>query len=359
MKTELLVDFSEFWTRLARDIRAARRSVFVQTFAFEGDTIGKQLSHALLSSAATDKRILADSFTRVVLSDRFRYSPGSIFDRKLREEARETAAMWRELKGSGIDIRFTNPYGLSPRRFLSRNHKKVIVLDDATAYVGGINFSEHNAAWHDMMLRIEDKTVARFLQEDFESTWNGHDSVTHRQFDGIEFFTADGRSNREAFQRVLDLIDSARLSIFVESPYITFPFYERLRAATRRGVAVKIVTPEQNNWGFFANYARLESARSEIDLRLSKGGMSHLKAMLIDGQYLIAGSSNFDYLSYRIHQEVLAVITVPAIVADFKTRVMAPDLANARSVECKASTLSKQWLSWKMKLLDAAMEVLT
>ncbi|MDX6306841.1 MAG: hypothetical protein QOI77_3810, partial [Blastocatellia bacterium] len=40
-------------------------------------------------------------------------------------------------------------------------------------------------------------------------------------------------------------------------------------------------------------------------------------------------------------------------------RVMAPDLANARSVECTASTLSKQWLSWKMKLLDAAMEVLT
>jgi len=359
MNTELLVDFSEFWPRLSEDIRSARQSVFVQTFAFEGDTIGKQLSNALLSSPATDKCILADSFTRVVLSDRFRYSPANLFDETLREEARETAAMVRQLEGAGIETRFTNPYGLSPRRLLSRNHKKLIVLDDATAYIGGINFSEHNADWHDMMLRIEDETVARFLREDFVATWNGHDRVTHRQFDGIEFFTADGRSNREAFQRVLDLIDAARQTIFVESPYITFPFYERLRAATRRGVAVKIVTPEQNNWGFFANYARLESARSEIDLRLSKGGMSHLKAMLIDDQYLIAGSSNFDYLSYRIHQELLAVITVPAIVADFRERVMVPDLANARSVECKASTLSKQWLSWKMKLLDAAMEVLT
>jgi hypothetical protein len=38
---------------------------------------------------------------------------------------------------------------------------------------------------------------------------------------------------------------------------------------------------------------------------------------------------------------------------------MIPDLANAGSVECKASTISKQLLSWKMKLLDAAMEVLT
>jgi hypothetical protein len=47
------------------------------------------------------------------------------------------------------------------------------------------------------------------------------------------------------------------------------------------------------------------------------------------------------------------------VVADFRRRVMVPDLANARSIECTASTFSKQWLSWKMKLLDAAMEVLT
>jgi len=356
---DLLVNYHEFWARLSEDIRSARTSVFVQTFAFEGDAVGKQLSDALLSSTATDKRVLADSFTRVVLSDRFRYSPTNLFDDELRHEARETSTMLSELKAEGIGIRFTNPYGLSPRRLLSRNHKKLIVLDKTTSYIGGINFSEHNAAWHDMMLRIEDEAVAVFLQEDFLATWDGRDRVAHREFNGLELFTADGRANRGAFQRVLDLIDGAQQSIFVESPYITFPFYDRLRAATRRGVTVKIVTPEQNNWRFFANYARLESARSAIDLRLFQGGMSHLKAMLIDSEYLIAGSSNFDYLSYRIHQELLAVITDPEIVTDFSRRVMAPDLANARSVECTASTLSKQWLSWKMRLLDAAMEVLT
>jgi len=356
---DLLVNFEEFWTRLSEDIAAAEQSVFVQTFAFEGDSIGKQLSAALLSAKALDKRVLADSFTRVVLNDRFRYSPASLFDNDLRDEARATVAMMDELESKGVAIRFTNPYGCSPRRILSRNHKKLIVLDDRTAYLGGINFSEHNASWHDMMLRIEDNAVAAFLREDFLSTWDGRDRVAGRPFDGIALFTADGRSNRAVFQRVLDLIDGAQQSIFVESPYITFPFYERLRAATRRGVTVKIVTPGQNNWRFFRNYARLESACSEIDLRLFQGGMSHLKAMLIDGETLIAGSSNFDYLSYRIHQELLAVITNPAVVKDFSRRVMVPDLANARSVECTATTLSKQWLSLKMRLLDAAMEVLT
>jgi cardiolipin synthase A/B len=356
---DLLINYNEFWARLNEDIAAARQSVFVQTFALEGDSVGKQLSRALLSSAAKDKRVLADSFTRVVLSDRFRYSPANFFDEDLRHEARATDAMLGRLKSNGVEIRFTNPYGLTPRRLLSLNHKKLIVLDDRTAYIGGINFSEHNASWHDMMLRIEDDAVTRFLREDFLSTWDGRDRLAGGQFDGMALFTADGRSNREAFQRVLDLIDGAQQSIFVESPYITFPFYERLRAATRRGVAVKIVTPGQNNWRFFANYARLESARSEIDLRLFQGGMSHLKAMLIDGETLIAGSSNFDYLSYRIHQELLAVITNPEVVTDFSRRVMAPDLANARSVDCTASTLSKQWLSLKTRLLDAAMEVLT
>jgi cardiolipin synthase len=359
MKAELLVDYNEFWARLSEDIALARQSIFVQTFAFEGDVVGKQLAAALLSAPAKDKRVLADSFTRVVLSDRFRYAPVNLFDEDLRHEARETAAMMGRLNSAGVEIRYTNPYGLSPRRLLSRNHKKLIVLDDNTAYIGGINFSEHNASWHDMMLRIEDEPAAEFLRQDFLSTWVGRDRVAQRQLDGIQLLTADGRENRAAFQRVMDLIDGAQRTIFVQSPYITFPFYERLRAATRRGVTVKIVTPGQNNWRFFRNYARLESARSEIDLRLFQGGMSHLKAMLIDGETLIAGSSNFDYLSYRIHQELLAVITEPEVVTDFTRRVMLPDLANARSIECTASTLSKQWLSWKMKLLDAAMEVLT
>ena len=356
---DLLVDYHEFWTRLREDIASSERSVLVQTFAFEGDSVGKQLTSALLSSPAKEKRILADSFTRVVLSDKFMYSPANFCNRELRRETRETAAMKQELENGGVRIRFTNPLGITPRRLLSRNHKKLIVLDDATVYIGGINFSEHNAAWHDMMVRIEDPNTAEFLRADFLASWTGRDQIRHRQFDGVELFTLDGRTNRTAFERVLDLIDTSRRSIFVESPYITFPFYERLRLAARRGVAVTIVTPEQNNWGFFRNYARLESARSRIDLRLYQGGMSHLKAMLIDDEHLIAGSSNFDYFSYRIHQEILAVFTDPYVISEFRQRVMIPDLADAGSVECKASVAGKQLLNIQMRLIDAAMEVLT
>ena len=106
---------------------------------------------------------------------------------------------------------------------------------------------------------------------DFLETWQGRDSLDqHEKFDGLEILSADGRNNRASFSESRRFIDEARRSIFVQSPYITFPFYERLRAATRRGVAVTIITPAEINWRLFANYARLESARSEIDLRLFK-----------------------------------------------------------------------------------------
>jgi cardiolipin synthase A/B len=359
LSIDLLVDFDQFWSRLSADIRSAQRSVFVQTFAFEGDKVGKQLSAALLSSPAPDRRILADSFTRIVLSDRFRYSPANLFDRDLRSEARATAEMFREIKSAGVELKFTNAYGATPRRLLSRNHKKLIVIDNSAAYFGGINFSEHNAAWHDLMLRTDDADAVAFLRDDFLSTWTGRDQVARGEFEGVELLTMDGRQNRAAFQRVLDLIDAARQTIFVESPYITFPFYERLREAARRGVDVKIVTPEQNNWSYFAKYARVEAARSQIDLRFYQGGMSHLKAMLIDDEYLIAGSSNFDYLSYRLYQEVVGVITAPEVIAEFRERVMLPDLARSVVVNCEASAVDKSLLSVQTRLLDAALTILT
>jgi cardiolipin synthase len=359
MSVELLVNFNEFWSRLRDDILGAKDSVFIQTFALEGDSVGKQLAETLLSANAGDKRILADSFTRIVLSDRFRYTPVNYFDPQLKLEARETEAMRSQLESGGVAIKFSNPYGASPRKLLSRNHKKVIVIDTRTAYIGGINFSEHNAAWHDMMFRIDDAESAGFLRGDFLSNWDRRNQFAQQACENIQLLTLDGRDNRRAFQRVFELIDDARNTIFVESPYITFPFYERLRAAAMRGVEVKIVTPEQNNWRMFRNYARLESARSGIDLRLYRGGMSHLKAMLIDDEYLIAGSSNFDYLSYRLYQEIVAIFTNRELIDDFRARVMLPDLAAAATVDCHASEIGKRWLDWQTKLIDVAVSALT
>jgi cardiolipin synthase len=359
MSIELLVNFNEFWSRLEQDLASARESVLIQTFALEGDSVGQQLSAALRSSPAREKKILADSFTRIVLNDRFRYSPANLLDADLRREARATRRMIEDLRAAEVEIQFTNAYGVTPRRLLSRNHKKLVVIDDRAAYIGGINFSEHNASWHDMMMRIDDPAAVEFLREDFGATWSGSDRLASQPFADLELLTLDGRGNRAAFQRVINLIDDAQTSIFVESPYITFPFYERLREASRRGLDVKIVTPQANNWSYFSNYARLESGRSQIDLRLYQPGMTHLKAMLIDDQYLVAGSSNFDYLSYRLYQEFIAIITDVRLISDFRERVMLPDIANSLAVACDASRMDRQWLNLQTRFVEAALTILT
>lgn len=357
MQIDLLVNFESFWRRLAQDIGAARKRVLVQTFSFEGDCAGTMLADALRHSGVPDKRILVDSFAKVVLSDKFLYAPAHWRNAELREEARRTTLLHAALGGAGVQIKYGNPLGPTPRRLLTRNHKKLIIIDDGVAYIGGINFSEHNASWHDMMLRIDDGGIADFFCEDFEAAWRGQRHGATKRFPGIELSTLDGRSNKAAFAGVLELLDQAQQSIFVESPYVTFPFYDRLREARKRGVFVTIITPKENNWSHFADYARWESGRCRLDLRLFRSGMSHLKAMLIDNRYLIAGSSNFDFLSYRIYQEILAIITEPKLITSFREQVLEVDLRNSE-VANEIATSASAWARMRVRLLNMGLSLL-
>lgn len=357
MRIQILVDFDAFWTSLSRDIRAADKHILVQTFSFEGDRVGRMLADAMLESRARDKRILADSFSKVVLSDKFLYAPANWFDRQLTQELKATRELHARLQAGGVNIKHGNPFGLSPRRCLTRNHKKLIVVDDRLAYIGGINFSEHNASWHDMMLRIEDPDMARFFRRDFLACWKGESLARTERFEGAELHALDGRSNRKPFGHVLRLIDEAQSSIFIASPYISFPFYDHLHTASRRGVPVTILTPQSNNWRYFTDYARWESARCGINLRLYKRGMSHLKAMLVDDQFLVAGSSNFDFLSYGIYEEIVAVITDPDVIANFRAQVMLPDLRNSERVE-EAEVGASGWSGLRQKLFNKGLTLL-
>lgn len=358
MKARILVDFDAFWTSLARDIGEAREQVLVQTFSFEADRVGRLLADALIESPARDKRILVDSFSRVVISDKCLFSPAHWFDKETAEELRKTNDLHAELCARGVQTKHCNPFGLSPRRLFGRNHKKLIVVDDRVAYIGGINFSEHNASWHDMMLRIDEADVAQLFRRDFVRCWDGRSLASSGVCDGAEFHTLDGRSNRTIFKKVIDLIVAAQSSIFVSSPYISFPFYDHLKDASRRGVGVTMLTPQVNNWRQFTDYAKWESARCDINLRFYKKGMSHLKAMLVDDQFLVVGSSNFDFLSYRVYEEILAIITQPDVIASFREQVLLPDLLNSERIEEQAEVGLTGWAGLRLKLFNKGLTVL-
>jgi cardiolipin synthase len=352
---ELLVDSDRFWNRLKEDIASARQNIYVQTLSFEGDRVGRDLANELLDSSAVDKRVIVDIYTRHILSDKFRYSPKNWFDRDLHREVRETRAMIAELQSNGIGVRWVNPFGFLFHRIPERNHKKIIVVDDRVSYIGGINFSEHNFKWHDMMLRIEDVAIAEYLRDDFLVSWKGDHFGGRRQFDDIELFSFDGVTNKTAFEPILGLIDTAEDSIYVQSPYLCHPFIDNMRRASERGVGVTIVSPEQNNKKTLREYIKYEAARSGFDLRLYQPGMTHLKAMLIDEKYLVVGSTNFDCFSYHFHEEVVAVITDTDLIATFIEDVIRRDDECCRVLENPRVTFLGRLRNIEIRLVDWIM----
>jgi cardiolipin synthase len=225
-----------------------------------------------------------------------------------------------------VAVKLTNPMDPLLIRFMARNHKKMVVIDDRVGYLGGINFCDHNFAWHDMMIRIEGDDAVGFLREDFLSTWRGVNQSVQRDFGGLWLAILDGRCNERSLAPIVRAIGRARRSIVVESGYASFPFFGWLRAARERGVSVVLLTPELNNKPPVKDNLLWEATRAGFEIRLYPGRMNHLKAMLIDDATLVAGSSNFDYVAHTVQQEVVMVVTDPDAVEEFRAKVLGPDL---------------------------------
>ncbi|HEY5409247.1 MAG TPA: phosphatidylserine/phosphatidylglycerophosphate/cardiolipin synthase family protein [Caulobacteraceae bacterium] len=326
-KYTLLVGSDEFMAEARADMAKARRRLMVQAMTFEGDQAGLGVGRAIMASPASDRRVLVDDYTRFVISDRFVFSPHNLFDPDFRAEVRATRGMFDAMSQMGVRVRVTNPAGPFLWGFPFRNHKKLIVADN-TAFIGGINFSDHNFAWLDLMLRIEDADISDLLAADFESTWQGQGRSWNAERGDIALFGLDGRDNHARFGQIIAAVEAAKSEIAVVSPYLTFPFTGALARAAARGVEVTVVTPAANNKPMVRDYLLRTAARDGLRA-LQTPAMIHLKGMLIDGRALILGSSNFDFVSYWVEEELVAIISNPALIADFRARVLEPLIAEA------------------------------
>jgi cardiolipin synthase len=324
----LHVGSADFWRRAAQDIAGARHRVLIQAMTFEADAAGRAVGEAITANAATDRRVLVDDYTRHVINDTFLRSSR---DSALRAEAAATWAMFDTLQTSGAQVRVTNPIAGKWLRYPLRNHKKLLVMDDV-AWIGGINFSDHNFAWHDMMLRLEGQDVADWLAGAFDQDWAGNPRSDRHAFgERFELLSLSGRDNSEHFAPLLARLTQARETIEVISAYPTFPFVDALVAAARRGVAVSLHTPRPNNKPIVRDYLLARTLGTGIAVRLLPE-MTHVKAALIDGEELVAGSSNFDFVSYRTSADYVATLRDPALIAQAEARLFGPIRARGEPV---------------------------
>lgn len=338
---ELTVGSGEFWVRAGVDIANAHRRVLIQAMTFEGDAAGQAVAAAIKASPAQDRRVLVDDYTRHVINDRFL---SLARDLSLYAEADATWAMFDALESSGAGLRVTNPVGLNPLRYAKRNHKKLLVIDDA-AWIGGINFSDHNFAWHDMMVRIADPAVADWLASAFDRDWRGEAGSCGAVLGDIDLLSLDGAGNEAWFEPLLSLIEGAQHSIELVSAYPTFPFVDALANAAARGLPVRVYTPQPNNKPVIRDYLLGAARNSHLELHLTPM-MTHAKALLVDGAALVVGSSNFDFVSHRGSAEYLATIRDPKLIADFSERVLLPLRFGAQVPGPQAHS---RWRSWKAR----------
>ncbi len=336
---QLLVGSAAFWAQASADLGTARSRVAVQAMTFEADAAGRAVADAILASSAGSRRVLVDDYSRNVINDTMLPLPFRPSD--VLAEARATMAMFDHMDASGVPVRVTNPVLGHPLRYPLRNHKKLLVMDDV-AHIGGINFSDHNFAWADLMLRIDDAEVADFLVRDFDNDWAGRPSGVRGTFGDIELVCFDGDSNDRLMQPLIDLVANARRSVDMVSAYPTMPFVGAMAQAARKGAEVTIYSPAPNNKPVIRDYLAGVAGPAGIHLRLLPE-MTHAKALLIDGETLVLGSSNFNFASHRTSSDIVAIVRNEALIADFEARLLGPARAASFGIGDACIPAWRQW----------------
>jgi cardiolipin synthase A/B len=297
-------------------IDGARRQILFETYIWKGDLIGQRFKSAL--EAAADRGVevycIYDSFANLVVSPRFKRFPPSM--KVLPYPV--YAAGWR-------------PFDL--RRY-GRDHRKILVVDDAVGFVGGYNIGDAYATeWRDTHVRITGPGVwdlkrafadfwnlnrrrrvrasERPLLLETASTWEPTIRI-HRNVPRLWMFPIRSMY-LEAFAR-------ASRNIWLTTAYFLpdQDFVDALTQAAERGVDVRLLIPAKSNhvvadWisrGYFT-----QLLRSGVRILRYRDAMVHAKTATIDGRWSTVGTANVDRLSLQGNFEINVEIIDPRLAS--------------------------------------------
>lgn len=235
-----------------------------------------------------------------------------------------------------------------------RNHRKILVVDGTKGFTGGVNF--HNAYLNTPTKRgIRDLHVVLTgpIVVDLQSTFLRDWYYTTKEFPGRQKLIADIKSTGDQTMRLLNngptekeydignnlfnsAIISAEKQIIIVTPYFipTAEIQRSLILAALRGVQVKILVPKANNHPLIAAASRSYYSRLlKVGIRIFQrhAPFIHTKAMIIDSQLSIIGSSNIDPRSLNLNYES-NIVTYDSIFADSLKAELSADFDDAEEV---------------------------
>lgn len=310
----LLETGAEYFPALEAAIAQARREIHLETYIFADDPTGRRIAAALAAAArrGVRVRVLVDGFG-----------------------ARNLVPPLRDiLEPAGVHVLVFRPelsrFRLRRHR-LRRMHRKLVVIDGETGFCGGINILDdldgegHGFPRFDYAVRFTGPIVVDAHAAVGRLWWLVRWTTLGARRERAEplvvpqaapgpgvravFLTRDNLRNRRSIEQAyLEMIEGARLEIFIANAYF-LPgrrFRTALQEAVRRGVRVRVLLQGRREYAFVQHAMRaLYPSLLTAGIELHEYGRAylHAKVAVVDGVRATVGSSNIDPFSLLLSRE--------------------------------------------------------
>jgi cardiolipin synthase A/B len=314
-------------------IGKAQHRVSFESFIYSKGEIANRFTAALTAAARRGVRV------RIVLD-----SVGSM------DLPKSTV---KELTTAGVEVVWFNPLASwSIEEVNYRTHRKVLIVDGAVAFTGGVGVADHwrgnarsAAEWRDTQFRVTGPAV-RAIEASFYENWlesGGREApvldpaLPPRSTGARSLVVWSNPMSGVSNVKLLYLLSiaGARQSVDIQSPYFVLDSstLDALTVARTRGVRVRILTD-----GDKTDTKSVKAAsRSAYDDLLAAGyeiheyqpTMMHVKAVVIDRRWSLVGSANFDNRSFELNDEITIAVD-DAALADALMSAFERDLTQSR-----------------------------
>lgn len=356
----------DFFARFLEEIRAAKRSIYMEYFIVEEGSMWGETLEILKQKAAEglDVRLIYDGF-------------GSMFT--LPNDYDDS------LRAAGIKCIVFNPVRfslhISDYKMLNhRDHRKITVIDGETGFTGGLNFADEYVnrkqrfgVWKDtgLMLKgpgVYSLTVTFLKMWDYVSGTRTHYAEylpqTHCEADGFVQPYCDSPLDDETISEnaYLNVLRRAQRYVYIVTPYLIIDneMITALCLAAKSGVDVRIVTPGiPDKWYVYAVTRSYYPRLLEAGVRIFEytPGFIHAKMYVSDDKEAIVGSANMDYRSLYLHFENCCAFYGGHMVRDVRDDVHAV-ISESREVtfeDVRNLSLSRWFLQTFLRLFSPLM----
>lgn len=345
-KLKLLENGDQKFPLLLSDIEQAQHSIHLEYYIFRLDDVGSELIEVLIKKAKQGLQV------RFIFDD---YGSSGLNQPVLKRMRSHGVEVWPFAEISLFA--FTD-------RLNYRNHRKIVVIDNQIAYVGGINIGDEysnnkgklsKTYWRDSHLRIEGQGVS-YVQKIFLNDWNfcaeQETQLQQEPMDPNQDWPDDDNkliqviaSGPDSPQPIilfsmLQAIHIAQSEILITTPYfIPNPaLIKALKIAVLNGVDVRILVPQKSDSKIVNAAAQsFYYELLEVGVKFYKytKGFIHTKTMVVDGFLSIMGTANFDERSFELNFEINVLIYDEGFAKDLR-QSFDNDIKHAKSLSVES-----------------------